>query len=93
MPPKTKRGASGVKDLRNMNLSLLCKWWWKLESGKGTLQGIVEEKYVMQKLLTQLKRNHGNSQAWNDLLKVNKVGHGQLEMEIKLTFGLTIGVG
>ena len=29
--PKEK-GGLGVKDLRKMNISLLCKWWWKLEN-------------------------------------------------------------
>ena len=26
-----EKGGLGVKDLRKMNISLLCKWWWKLE--------------------------------------------------------------
>jgi hypothetical protein len=30
-----KKGGLGVKDLRRMNLSLLCKWWWKLENEEG----------------------------------------------------------
>ena len=30
--PKEK-GGLGVKDLRKMNISLLCKWWWKIENG------------------------------------------------------------
>jgi hypothetical protein len=24
---KKKKGGLGIKDLRNMNISLLCKWW------------------------------------------------------------------
>ena len=28
--PKQK-GGLGIHDLRKMNLSLLCKWWWKLK--------------------------------------------------------------
>jgi hypothetical protein len=28
--PKNK-GGLGVKDLRKQNISLLCKWWWKLD--------------------------------------------------------------
>jgi hypothetical protein len=30
-----KKGGLGVKDLRKMNISLLCKWWWKLENEEG----------------------------------------------------------
>jgi hypothetical protein len=33
---KSKRkGGLGIKDIRKMNLSLLCKWWWKLENESG----------------------------------------------------------
>ena len=29
---KSKRkGGLGIKNLRKMNINLLCKWWWKLE--------------------------------------------------------------
>jgi hypothetical protein len=30
--PKSK-GRFGIKDLRTMNISLLCKWWWKAING------------------------------------------------------------
>lgn len=69
-----------------MNLSLLCKWWWKLEKGEGTWQEIVQKKYVKNYPIAQLKRKPGNSQVWNDLLKVRPfylqgrtmlVGNGQ----------------
>jgi hypothetical protein len=30
-----KKGGLGLKDLRRMNISLLCKWWWLLETGEG----------------------------------------------------------
>ena len=41
---KTKKGALGIKDLRKMNISLLCKWWWRLEKGEGLWQEIVKKK-------------------------------------------------
>jgi hypothetical protein len=31
-----KKGGLGIKDLRVMNICLMCKWWWKLEYEKGT---------------------------------------------------------
>jgi hypothetical protein len=37
---KKKRGL-GIKDVRKMNLSLLSKWWWKLEMESGLWQDIV----------------------------------------------------
>jgi hypothetical protein len=40
-----KKGELGVKDLRRMNISLLCKWWWKFEKGEGMWQEIVKKKY------------------------------------------------
>jgi hypothetical protein len=42
--PKQK-GGLGIKDLRRMNLSLFCKWWWKLEYEEGLWQEIVMKKY------------------------------------------------
>jgi hypothetical protein len=32
--PKCK-GGLGVKDLNKFNISLMCKWWWKLENDEG----------------------------------------------------------
>jgi hypothetical protein len=42
--PKRK-GGLGVKGMRKMNLSLLCKWWWKVENEEGLWQEIVRKKY------------------------------------------------
>jgi hypothetical protein len=44
---KKNRGL-GFKDLRRMNMSLLCKWWWLLETGSGLWKDIVNLKYVKQ---------------------------------------------
>jgi hypothetical protein len=41
-----KKGGSGIKNLWKMNISLLCKWWWALETGNGLCQEIVKVKYV-----------------------------------------------
>lgn len=27
-----RKGGIGIKDLNLMNINLLCKWWWKLET-------------------------------------------------------------
>jgi len=43
MNPKEK-GGLGTKDLRKMNISLLCKWWQKVENGSGIWHDIVQRK-------------------------------------------------
>jgi hypothetical protein len=41
---KAKDGL-GVKDLRKHNISLLVKWWWKLETRDGLWEQIVKKKH------------------------------------------------
>lgn len=41
-----KKGGLGIKNLRKMNISLLIKWWWKLENEDGLWQDIVKAKYL-----------------------------------------------
>jgi hypothetical protein len=41
-----KMGGLGIKDIREINISLLCKWWWRLENEKGLWQDIVRAKYL-----------------------------------------------
>jgi hypothetical protein len=43
--PKNK-GGLGIKNLRRMNISLLCKWWWKAKNGEGIWQDIIRKKYM-----------------------------------------------
>jgi hypothetical protein len=56
-----------------MNLSLLCKWWWKLETGEGLWQEIVRKKYKIKGGIARLKHKPDNSPVWNDLLKVKEL--------------------
>jgi hypothetical protein len=65
-----KKGGLGIHDLRKMNLSLLCKWWWKIERGEGLWQEIVKKKYIKLSHVAQLKPKPYISPMWNDLLKV-----------------------
>jgi hypothetical protein len=69
--PKQK-GGLGVKDLRKMNLSLLCKWWWKLENGEGLWQEIVKKKYKIKGGIATLRYNPNNSPVRNDLIRVKE---------------------
>jgi hypothetical protein len=68
-----KKGGLGIKDLRKLNLSLLCRWWWKLENEEGLWQTIVRKKYVKSSCVAQLKKRQPNSPVWNDLLKVREI--------------------
>jgi len=70
--PKSK-GGLGIKDLRRMNISLLCKWWWKVENGEGIWQEIIREKYLKKGMICMLTKNPKNSPVWNDLLKVRHI--------------------
>jgi hypothetical protein len=38
------KGGLGVEDLRKINISLLCKWWWRFETQDGLWQQIVHAK-------------------------------------------------
>jgi hypothetical protein len=33
-----KKGGLGPKDLSKFNTSLMCKWWWKIETDSGPWQ-------------------------------------------------------
>jgi len=56
-----------------LNISLLCRWWWKLEKEEGLWQTIVRQKYLNGECVSQLGDRSCNSPVWNDLLKVKEV--------------------
>jgi hypothetical protein len=68
-----KKGGLGVKDLRKMNISLLCKWWWKLENEEGLWREIVRKKYKVRGGIVNLRDKPSNSPMWNDLIKIKDV--------------------
>jgi hypothetical protein len=65
-----KNGGMGLKNLRKMNVSLLCKWRWLLESGEGIWQEIVNLKYVKNYPICDIPRKLNDSPLWKDLMKV-----------------------
>jgi hypothetical protein len=65
-----KRGGLGIKDIRKMNLSLLCKWLWKLDREVGLWQQIVKHKYLKNDTISSVKHKQSDSPIWADLLKV-----------------------
>ena len=57
-----------------MNVSLLCKWWWKLENEDGLWQSIVKAKYMSNnQLIGSVKHRVDDSPIWSDLLKIRPV--------------------
>jgi hypothetical protein len=56
-----------------MNISLLCKWWWKLENEEGLWQEIVRKKYKVRGGIVNLRNKPSNSPVWNDLVKIKGV--------------------
>ena len=68
-----KKGGLGIKDIRKMNLSLLCKWWWKLEQDSGLWQDLVTYKYFWRDNVRFVKHKQTDSPIWTDLLKVKHI--------------------
>lgn len=53
-----------------MNISLLCKWLWKLDNESGIWQDIVKAKYIKNDLVNNVKHRLDDSPVWRDLLRV-----------------------
>jgi hypothetical protein len=71
---KSKRkGGLGIKDLRKMNISLVCKWWWYLENAEGLWKVIVRMKYVHGTPTCLIPHIHVDSPIWRDLLSVRHI--------------------
>jgi hypothetical protein len=53
-----------------MNISLLAKWWWKLEQESGLWQEIIQAKYLNNKTIFSVTHKASDSPIWFDMLKV-----------------------
>jgi hypothetical protein len=73
----------GIKDIRKMNISLLCKWWWKLENRDGLWQDIIKFKYLKNASICTLRHRHNDSPIWSDLLKVRDIYLQGRKIEVK----------
>ena len=62
-----------MKDLRKQNISLLVKWWWKLETQEGLWQKIVKAKYLRNKTIASVRPRVSDSPCWKNLLKVKEI--------------------
>ena len=73
MQKQEKKCGLGIKNLKKMNVSLLCKWWWKLEKEDGLWQRIVRYKYLRNNSIHNVSHKLNDSHIWSDLLKVKEV--------------------
>lgn len=67
------KGGLGIKDIKKMNVSLLTKWWWKLETQSGLWQDIVNAKYMQGMTVSSVKHRLTDSPVWSDLMKVKHI--------------------
>lgn len=56
-----------------MNINLLTKWWWKLETEEGIWQDIVKAKYIKDGIVCYVNHKMDDSPVWADLLKVKQI--------------------
>jgi hypothetical protein len=70
--PKSK-GGLGVKNLSRFNISLMCKWWWKLEHDKGPWQDFMWKKYLSNSCVYLAKHKQHDSPLCCDMLKVRDI--------------------
>jgi hypothetical protein len=56
-----------------MNIRLLCKWWWLLESEEWLWQEIVKLKYVHDTPVCMIKSRMNDSPCWKDLMKIRPI--------------------
>jgi hypothetical protein len=68
-----RKGGLGIKDIRKMNISLLCKWWWKLDNEKGLWQDIVRYKFLRNGSVCTVSHRQLDSPMWSDLLKIRDI--------------------
>jgi hypothetical protein len=56
-----------------MNISLLTKWWWKLDKETRLWQNIVKYKYLKNDSILDVSHKQSDSAIWADMLKVKNV--------------------
>ena len=66
----TDQGGLGIVDLKVMNISLLCKWLWKIENEQGLWQDLILKKYCSRDLLVAVKWKTGQSHIFQSILGV-----------------------
>src|ERR1041385_6130618 len=68
-----KKGGLGVKNLHRQNVSLLTKWWWKLEKYKGLWQDVILVRYFKNDSVSSVKTRINDSPCWKAIMKVKEI--------------------
>jgi hypothetical protein len=56
--------------LRKQDISLLSKWWWKLDTQKGLWHDIIKAKYLRNKTIATVTPRFNDSPVWKVFIKV-----------------------
>jgi hypothetical protein len=67
------QGGLGITNLDVKNISLLCKWLWRLENEEGDWQKILKFKYFKNGIITQDRKYNGCSHFWSGLMGVKDI--------------------
>jgi hypothetical protein len=67
------KGGLGIKDLYKFNISLMCKWRWKLEREEGPWQEFMRRKYLGEAWIQWGRHRAGDSPLWSDMLHIREV--------------------
>jgi hypothetical protein len=54
--------------LEKQNTRLISKWLFQLINGEGAWQELLRNKYLIDKSITQVKKQPGDSQFWTSLM-------------------------
>ena len=68
-----KKGGLGIIFLTLFNISLMCKWWWRLETGSGPWQSFMRRKYIGNSGIHAAKFRPTDSAFWSDMMHVREV--------------------
>ncbi|KAJ0897481.1 putative RNA-directed DNA polymerase [Helianthus annuus] len=66
-------GGLGIGDIRNLNLALLSKWWWKFKDNKGALWvRVVEAIHKVKNSFLSFPLNRRVAGIWKDIRGIEK---------------------
>src|SRR4051812_37762901 len=68
-----RAGGLGVTNIDLKNISLLCKWVWKLENEDGMWQEMIKVKYLRKKTLTQCRPSPAYSHFWSGIVSIKNL--------------------
>jgi hypothetical protein len=76
-----KQGGLGIRDLRDFNIALLSKWWWRLFNGKNIIWRnlVLEELYRRRQPLHEHSTPSTASAFWKGILKAKNAFRGCIQ--------------